>query len=93
MADGIATAFMRAMVLARTRMLDHASPLVRMMGQRGAAGHSAALLERALEVFRSERYRKPSHQRPHYAPAERAQNFEVMKLRGWSTKEAAQRSL
>ncbi|MEO1584243.1 MAG: DDE-type integrase/transposase/recombinase [Planctomycetota bacterium] len=91
MADGIAAAFMRAAVLARTRMLDHASPIVRMMGQRDAAGHDAALLERELEIFRSQRYRKPSHQRPHYSPAERAQILEVMKLRGRSTKEAAQR--
>jgi putative transposase len=90
-ADGIATTLMRAAALARTRMLDHASPTVRMMGQRDAASHDAALLERELEVFRSQRRRKPSYQRPHYAPAERAQILEVMKLCGWSTKEAAQR--
>ena len=90
-ADGIASAFMRAAVLARTRMLDHASPIVRMMGQRDAAGHDAALLERELEVFRSQRRRKLAHQRPHYSPAERAQILEVMRQRGWSTKEAAQR--
>ncbi|MEL6796501.1 MAG: DDE-type integrase/transposase/recombinase, partial [Planctomycetota bacterium] len=91
MAAGIATLFMRAAVFARTRMLDHASPIVRMMGQRDAAGHDAALLERELEIFRSQRRRKPAHQRSHYAPAERAKILEVMKLRGWSTKEAAQR--
>lgn len=91
LAAGIATIFMRAAVLARTRMLDHASPIVRMMGQRDAASHDAALLERELEVFRSQRHRKPSHQRPHYAPAERAQILEVVRLRGWSAKEAAAR--
>ena len=90
-ADGIATLFMRAAVLARTRMLDHASPIVRMMGQRDAASHDAALLERELEVFRSQRRRKQSHQRPHYAPAERAQILEVVRLRGWSAKEAGER--
>ncbi|MEL6761931.1 MAG: hypothetical protein AAFP04_16245, partial [Myxococcota bacterium] len=90
-ADGIASAFMRAAVLARTRMLDHASPIVRTMGQRDAAGHDAALLERELEVFRSHRRRKPAHQRSHYSPAERAHILEIMRLRGWSTKEAAQR--
>lgn len=90
-ADGIATIFMRAAVLARTRMLDHASPMVRMMGQRDAASHDAALLERELEVFRSQRRRKAAHQRSHYAPAERAQILEVMRLRGWSAKEASQR--
>lgn len=49
-ADGIGAAFMRAAVLARTRMLDHASPIVRMRGQRNADSHDAALLERELEV-------------------------------------------
>ncbi|MEM8756745.1 MAG: DDE-type integrase/transposase/recombinase [Planctomycetota bacterium] len=72
-------------------MLDHASPIVRMMGQRDGASHDAALLERELDVFRSQRRRKPSHQRPFYAPTERAQILEVMRLRGWSTKETAQR--
>lgn len=90
-ADGIAAVFMRAAVLARTRMLDHASRIVRMMGQRDAASHDAALLERELEVFRSQRLRKPSHQRPHYSPAERAQILEVMRLRGWTAKEAGAR--
>ncbi|MEM7671361.1 MAG: hypothetical protein AAF317_19925, partial [Pseudomonadota bacterium] len=90
-ADGIAAAFMRAAVLARTRILDHASPIVRMTGQRDAAGHDAALLDRELEIFRSQRRRKPAHQRPHYAPSERAQILEVMKLRDWSTKETARR--
>ena len=44
-ADGIATIFVRAALLAWTRMLDHASLIVRMMGQRDAASHDAALLE------------------------------------------------
>ncbi|MEO1717482.1 MAG: helix-turn-helix domain-containing protein [Planctomycetota bacterium] len=62
-----------------------------MMGQRDAASHDAALLERELEVFRSQRRRKPTHQRSYYAPAERAQILEVVRLRGWSAKEAAER--
>ncbi|MCB9848509.1 MAG: DDE-type integrase/transposase/recombinase [Phycisphaeraceae bacterium] len=72
-------------------MLDHASPLVRLLGQRDAIHHDASLLERELAVFRSQRQRKPAHQRPHYSPAERAQILEVMRLRGWSTKEAGSR--
>lgn len=72
-------------------MLAHASPLVRLMGQRDAVHHDASLLERELAVFRSQRQRKPAHQRPHYSPSERAQILEVMKLRGWSVKEASQR--
>ncbi|MEO0632009.1 MAG: hypothetical protein AAFY46_14990, partial [Planctomycetota bacterium] len=49
------------------------------------------MLERELEVFRSQRRRKSAHQRPHYAPAERAQTLEVMRLRGWLANEAAER--
>jgi transposase len=90
-APDIAAIFMRAAVLARTRMLHHASPIVRIMGQRDAASHDATLLERELEVFRSQRCRKLTHQRPLYCPIERAQIPKVMKLRGWSTKQTAQR--
>ena len=72
-------------------MLEHASPLVRLLGQRDALHHDASLLERELAVFRSQRERKAAHQRPHYSPAERAQILEVMKLRGWSAKEAGVR--
>ena len=90
-ADGIAIIFMCAAMTARTRMLEHASPLIRLLGQRDALHHDASLLERELAVFRSQRERKPAHQRPHYSPAERAQILEVMKLRGWSAKEAGAR--
>lgn len=90
-ADGIATAFMCAAVTAKARMLEHPSPLVRVLGQRDALHYDASLLERELSVFRSQRERKPTHQRPHYAPAERAKILEVMKLRGWSAKEAGAR--
>ena len=72
-------------------MLEHASPLVQWLGQRDALHHDASLLERELAVFRSQRERKPAHQRPHYSPAERAQILEIMKLRGWSAKEAGAR--
>ena len=90
-AEGIATTFMCAAVTARARMLEHASPLIRLLGQRDALHHDACLLERELAVFRSRRERKPAHQRPHYSPAERAQIVEIMKLRGWSAKEAGAR--
>lgn len=90
-AEGIATTFMCAAMAARARMLEHASPLVRLLGQRDALHYDASLLERELAVFRSQRERKLSHQRPHYSPAERAQILEVMKLREWSAKEAGAR--
>jgi transposase len=61
------------------------------MGQRDHAFSDAALLERELAVFRSHRHRKPAKQRPHYAPEERAEILQVMRLRGWSAKQTGQR--
>lgn len=90
-AEGIATTFMCAAVTARARMLEHASPLIRLLGYRDAMHHDACLLERELAVFRSQRERKPAHQRSHYSPSERAQILQVVKLRGWSAKEAGAR--
>jgi transposase InsO family protein len=79
---------MCAAVTARARMLEHASPLIRLLGQRDALYHDVSLLERELAVFRGQRQRNPAHQRPHYTPSQRAKILEVMKLRGWSAKEA-----
>ena len=89
-AEGVATTFMCVAVAARARMLEHASPLVRLLVQRDALHHDASLLERGLAVFRSQCERKPA-ERPHYSPAERAQILEIMKLRGWSAKYAGAR--
>jgi transposase len=61
------------------------------MGQRDHAFSDAALLERELAVFRSQRHRKPAKQRSHYAPEERAEILQVIRLRGWSAKQAGQR--
>lgn len=44
-------------------MLEHASPLIRLFGQRDALHHDASLLKRELAVFRSQRERKPVHHR------------------------------
>lgn len=90
-AEGIATTYMCAAMTARARMLEHASPLVWLLGQRDAMHHDASMLERELAAFRSQREQKPRHLRPHYSRAERAQILGVMKLRGWSAKEAGAR--
>jgi transposase len=90
-AEGVATTFMCAAMTARARILEHASSLIRLLGQRDALYHNTSLLERELAVFPSQRERKPAHQRPLYPPAERAQILEVIKLRGWSAKEAGVR--
>ncbi|MEM1186777.1 MAG: DDE-type integrase/transposase/recombinase, partial [Planctomycetota bacterium] len=91
LADRLASLLMFAATTARARMLAHSSPLVRVMGQRDHAFSDAALLERELGVFPSQRHRKPANQRTHYAPEERAEILQVMRLSGWSAKQAGQR--
>ncbi|MEQ8769716.1 MAG: DDE-type integrase/transposase/recombinase [Phycisphaerales bacterium] len=90
-ADTVATLLACSAVAARARLLSHASPLIRLMAQRDTLHHETALLERELAVFRSQRQRRASKQRPHYAPEERAEILQVMRLRGWSAKLAGQR--
>ncbi|MEM1185337.1 MAG: hypothetical protein AAGI53_10090, partial [Planctomycetota bacterium] len=91
LADRLASLLMCAATTARARMLAHSSPLVTVMGQWDNTFSDAALLERELTVFRSQRHRKPAKHRPHYAPEERAEILQVMRLRGWSAKQAGQR--
>ncbi len=90
-ADRVATLFTCAAMEARARMLSHASPLMRLMGQRDALHREQSLLEREMAIFRSQRLRKPPKQRSHYAPEERAEILQLMRLRGWSLKEAGER--
>ena len=87
LADHVATLFTCAATTARARMLAHASPLVRVMGERDALHKEGCLLERELAIFRSQRFRKPAKQRLFYAPEERAEILQVMRLRGWSAAE------
>ncbi len=51
-ADGVATLFVCAAATARSRMLVHASPLIRLLAQRDAIHHEASLLKRELAIFR-----------------------------------------
>ncbi|MEQ8771143.1 MAG: DDE-type integrase/transposase/recombinase [Phycisphaerales bacterium] len=90
-ADTVATLLACSAVAARARLLTHASPLVRLMAQRDTLNHETALLERELAVLRSQRQRQPAKQGPHYAPEERAEILQVMRLRLWSAKQAGQR--
>jgi hypothetical protein len=71
---------MCAATTARARMLAHSSPLVRVIGQRDTPSPTLPFSERELAVFRSERHRKPAKQRSHYAPEERAEILQVMRL-------------
>ncbi|MEM9082673.1 MAG: DDE-type integrase/transposase/recombinase [Planctomycetota bacterium] len=87
--DAVSTLFMRGYLTARARAFSHPSPMVRILAQRDHAYSDAVLLQRELAIFRSQRQGRSPKTRAHYAPKERAEILQLMRLRGWSTKEAA----
>ena len=89
--DAVSVLFMRTYMAARARALSHPSPVTRLLARRDHAYAEAVLLERELAIYRSQRQRYPAKRRPHFAPQERAEILQLMRLRGWSTKEASQR--
>ena len=89
--DAVAVLFARSYMLARTRAISHVSPMARMLGLRDHAHSEAALLERELAVFRSHRRHPPPGRRPHYAPEELSEILLIGRLRGWSSKDLADR--
>ena len=90
-AIAIAIAIAQGYMLARARLTSHPSPVLRLAAARDALAWEAALLERELRVFRQERERIPSKQRPHYTPTNRLAILQIMRLRDWSAAEAARR--
>ncbi len=89
--ESVSIFFMRGYLAARARAFEHPMPMVRLLAQRDHAHSDAVLLERELAIYRSQRQCKPAKHRPHYAPQERAEILQLMRLRGWSCKEAAAR--
>ncbi len=87
--DAVSTLFMRGYITARARAFGHPSPMVRVLAQRDHAYSDAVLLERELAIFRSQRQGRTPKMRAHYAPKERVEILQLMRLRGWSAKEAA----
>ncbi len=89
--DAIAIAVAQGYMLARARLTSHPSPVVRLAVARDAMAWDAALLERELALFRQERQRIPSKQRPHYTPTNRLEILQIIRLRDWSAAETARR--
>ncbi len=83
--------FTRAYMAARARAYEHPMPMVRMLAQQDHAHSESILLERELAIYRSQRQCKSPKHRPHYSPQERSEILQLMRLRGWSCKEAATR--
>ncbi len=89
--DAVATLFSRAYMLARARAASCPSPVLRMMARRDHTHWEARMLERELAVFRAHRTRLEPHRRPQYSPEQRAEIIQIMRLRGWSAKQSANR--
>jgi len=83
--------FSRAYIIARVRTLASGSPVLRLMAQRDHAYSDAVLLEREVAIYRSQRYRYTTKQRPHFEPQQRAEILQLMRLRNWSPKQTAER--
>ncbi len=91
LAESVSILLRRGYLAARARAFEHPMPMMRLLVQRDHAHSDAVLFERELAIYRSQRRRKPSKHRPHYAPQERVEIFQLIRLRGWSLKEAAAR--
>ncbi len=89
--ESVSTLFMRGYLTARSRAYEHPMPMVRLLAQRDHAHTDSVLLERELAIFRSQRHCKSPKHRPHYSPQERSEILQLMRLRGWSSKETAAR--
>ena len=89
--DAIAILIAQGYMLARARLISHASPVVRVAAAQDAMAWDNAFLQREAAVFRQERERVPPKQRPHYTPAHRLEILQIMRLRDWSAVETARR--
>ncbi len=89
--DSVATAISQSYGIARSRALTNPMASVRMKAQRDHLYTEAALLERELEIFRSQRLSKPPRQRPHFSPEQRAEIMQLAALRQWSNAYTARR--
>jgi transposase len=89
--DSIAILFSQSYLLARSRATNHSFAMVRLMAERDQAVLEAKLLQRELEVLRRNRESLPAHRRPPFAPADRLEILQLMRLRDWNIQKTADR--
>ncbi|HOX04954.1 MAG TPA: hypothetical protein PK280_01020, partial [Planctomycetota bacterium] len=89
--EAIATAFMRGYWLSRCRAADHASALVRLVAERDDALWRSAMAERMLAVQLRRIAAMNPLRRPEILPADRFEVLQIIRLQGWSVREAARR--
>ncbi len=89
--DSVATAISQSYGIARARAFTNPMASVRIKAHRDYLYTESALLERELEIFRSQRLCKPPRERPHFSPEQRAEIMQLATLRQWSAKQTTMR--
>jgi len=89
--DSVAAAIAQSYGIARARALTNPMAAVRIRAHRDHLYTEAALLERELVIFRSQRLAKPPRERPHFSPEQRAEIMQLAALRQWSAAYTARR--
>ena len=89
--DTVAIVFSHAYMLARARAASLPSPVLSLIARRDHTHWDARMLERELAVFRGLRTRVEPQRRPQYTPEQRVEILQIIRLRGWSAKQAADR--
>ena len=88
--DTMAGVFAQAYQLARIRVLESGSKVLKSLSQRDHLLHEIELLRREIAIFRAQRESINPHKRPPYPPEQRFAILQLMRLRGWNAKRAAQ---
>ena len=89
--DSIAVMLMQVYMIARGRAAASASPVVRTLAGRDEEAWKLAIREREIGVFRRRLEAMPAHKRPHVVPEDRFEVLQLMRLRGLSVDQAAER--
>ena len=89
--DAIASVFMQACWLTRSRAEGSRSQIIRLTAERDAALFRNALLERGLAVFRHRLGNMNPHRRPDVLPQDRFEVLQIIRMQGWSIQHAADR--
>ncbi len=89
--DSIAVMLMQVYMLARGRAAASASPMVRTLAGRDEEAWKLAIREREVGVFRRRIEALPPHSRPRFMDEDRFEVLQLMRLRGLSVEQAAER--
>ena len=89
--DSIAVMLMQVYMIARGRAAASASPVVRTLAGRDEEAWKLAIREREIGVFRRRLEAMPAHKRPHVVPEDRFEVLQLMRLRGLSVEQVAER--